>query len=136
MTSQSDYDHSLRKLHLLLKIHRELLEGVLPAIKQAVDNATEYMSDPEDDEEITDYLHELATETLIDELVKLLTRDEEPVSAQYSVRDIAGIDFDTVLACYDEIKPESAKRWFAASLHISPEEYNDLQRQMPSRLSL
>jgi hypothetical protein len=136
MSDNPNASLSQQQLHLMLKTHQEIARLILPAMQQAADHLTQFMSDPEDDAFVTETLRELSTELLIDELVKLLTRDETPISAYYTIKDVDGIAIDSLLASYNELSPDSAHRWFAGSLRTSAEEYHHLQGQIPAHLSL
>ena len=122
--------------YLMLKVQEELLQRVLPAMKQAADSVTEFLRDPEDDAEIVDSLREAAVELLIDELVKVLTRDSQAVSKFYTLRNDGGLNIDTLIACYTELSPDSARRYFARTLDLTPEEHARLAREMPQTLEL
>jgi len=131
--SANDSQH---QRHLLLKAQSEILEQILPAIQQAADNLTAFMSDADDDEEIASHLREAATETLIDELVKLLTRDPQAVSTLYAIRSADGLPIDSLIASYNEVNPERARRWYAQQMQVTPEEHARLTASVPEHLAL
>jgi hypothetical protein len=133
MADLSEYDTSH---FLMLKVQEELLRQVLPAMQRAADNVTEFLRDPEDDEEIVNSLQEAAVELLIDELVKVLTRDPQAVSQFYSLRSDDGLNIDTLIACYTELRPESARRFFARMMNMTPDEHARVTREMPQTLKL
>lgn len=121
---------------LTLKIQSEILERVLPAVQQVVDNAVSYMASPDDDEAITDYLRELAVELTIDEMVRVLTRDPQAPSRIYALRDKDGLVLDTLIACYNELNADKARLWYAHQLGISPEEHRTMTQTIPRQLDL
>jgi hypothetical protein len=129
-------DYGVR-LDLLLKTQREVIELVLPAIHTAIENVTNFMYEPDqDDEEIHNTLREMATETVIDELVSLLTREEVPVSKQRAVIDVDGISIDTLIACYSELAPDHVQAWYAQRSHLTPEAYTAIMNIIPAQMKL
>jgi hypothetical protein len=94
------------------------------------------MSEEDDTEDITHLLREVAVETVLDELVKLLTRDPQPVSARYILLDKNNIDIDSLIACYVELQPEKARRWYARHMHMTPEEHAQTIAAMPAQMHL
>ena len=131
MMDQNDATHYLR-----LKVQEELLQHVLPAMQQAADNIADFMRDPEDDEEIINSLQEAAVELLIDELVKVLTRDPQAVSQFYTLQNDGGFTIDTLIACYTELSPASARRYFARTLDMTSDEHSRASRALPQTLEL
>jgi hypothetical protein len=127
---------SEHKRQLMLKAQDQILQRVLPAIQQTADELIAFMSDEDDTEEITHLLREVAVETVLDELVKLLTRDPNPVSARYILLDKDGIDIDSLIASYDELKPDKARRWYARQMDMTPEEHAESIEAMPAQLPL
>jgi hypothetical protein len=129
-------DYGVR-LDLLLKTQREIVEQVLPALHRAIGNVTNFMYEPDkDDEEIHAYLRELATETVIDELVSLLTREEIPASKRRAVVDVDGLSFDTLIACHSELAPDHVQAWYAQRAHLSPEAYTTIMNAIPAQMKL
>jgi hypothetical protein len=136
MTGFPTSDYGVR-LDLLLKTQREIVELVLPALRQAVENVTNFMYEPDyDDEEIHDTLRELATETVIDELVSVLTREKVPVSKQRAVIDVDGISIDTLIACYSELAPHNVQAWYAQRARLTPEAYTAIMNLLPEQMQL
>ncbi len=129
-------DPSSKRLLLTLKAQNEILKHILPAIQQAVDQVVEFMADDDDDEAISNYLRELAVETTIDEMVKMLTRDPEAPSKIYTLRDVDGIVVDTLIACYSELHPEKARRWYAQQMDMTPQQHAQLTAHIPRQLDL
>ncbi len=129
-------DPNTKRLLLTLKAQNEILQHILPALQQAVDNVVEFMAEADDDEAISNYLRELAVETTIDEMVKLLTRDPEAPSRIYTLRDVDGIVVDTLIACYNELNPERARRWYASQMGMTPQEHAQLTQHIPEQLDL
>lgn len=121
---------------LLLKVQAALLEHVLPTLQQTADEIAGFIVEPEDDEENVAALREIAVELMIDELVQILTRDSQPVSKQYKLRDDRGYDIDTLIACYSELQPQAARRWFARRMGLSEVEYRQRLDNMPAALKL
>lgn len=121
---------------LLLKVQAALLEHVLPTLQQTADEIAGFIVEPEDDEENVAALREIAVELMIDELVQILTRDSQPVSKQYTLRDDRGYDIDTLIACYSELQPQAARRWFARRMGLSEVEYRQRLDNMPAALKL
>lgn len=127
---------SEHKRQLMLKAQDRILQRVLPAIQETADELIAFMADAEDTEEITHLLREVAVETVLDELVKLLTRDPKPVSSRYILLDKDGIDIDSLIASYDELQAHKARRWYARQMDITPEEHAQIIEAMPSQLHL
>ena len=122
---------------LLLKAQQAVLRHVLPALHAAIDDVTNFVYEPnDDDEEIHGHLRELATETVIDEVVRLLTRDLVPVSQQYLVSDVDGISIDTLIACYGELTEENARQWYAHEMHLDASEYQSLSESLPDHMQM
>lgn len=132
----SDASISEHKRQLMLKAHDQILRRVLPSIQQTADELIEFMSDEDDTEEITHLLREVAVETVVDELVKLLTRDPNPVSAHYILLDKDGIDIDSLIASYGELQPHKAQRWYAQHMGMTPEEHAHMIASMPAQMHL
>jgi hypothetical protein len=133
MANMTDYDANH---YLMFKVQDELLRHVLPAMQLAADNITDFVRDAEDDEEIVNSLREAAVELLIDELVKVLTRDPQAVSKFYMLRNDGGLNIDTLIACYTELGPESARRYFARTMDMTADEHARAAREMPQTLEL
>ena len=73
------------RMDLLMKAHQEIIEIVLPALRTAIEDVTDFMYEPDaDGEMIHAHLHEWATETGIDELTRLLLHDAVPPSRRSS----------------------------------------------------
>ncbi len=125
-----------KKLLLTLKAQDEIMKRILPAIQEAVDEVVSFMVDPEDDSEVIDFLREEAVETTIDEMVRMLTRDAVAPSQLYSLRDEDGRMLETLIACYSELNPTKARRWYAQHLGITPEEHEQLLQKVPNQLEL
>lgn len=136
MTENDREQVSEKKLQLMLKAQDEILKHILPAIQHTVDNIVGFMADPDDTEEIIEYLREQAVETTIDEMVKLLTRDAEAPSKIYTLRDKHGIVVDTLIACYNELTPEKARRWYAHTLGMTPQQRERMVADIPEQLNL
>lgn len=120
---------------ILLKTQQAILARVLPALHLAIEDVTNFMYEPDgDDEEIHGHLRELATETIIDETVRLLTRDLTRVSKQYMIHDVDGIGIDTLIACYGELLPENARAWFAHELDMDDASYLQLASSLPDHM--
>ncbi|NJO85212.1 MAG: hypothetical protein HC828_22345 [Blastochloris sp.] len=129
-------EHGVRA-DLVMKAQQQVLVQVLPALRDAIENVTNFMYEPDaDDEEIHAHLRELATETVIDELVRLLTRDTMPPSKRYSVQDVDGIGIDTLIACHSELMPESARAWFAHTLNLDTQVYETVLKMLPTRMDM
>ena len=125
------------RLDLVMRAQKAILNSLLPALLTAVEEVTNYMYEPDkDDEEIHGHLRELATETVIDELASLLTRDQMHVSRRYTVNDVDGIGIDSLIACYSEVLPENASAWFAQALHVSLDRYRALLDMLPDQMEL
>lgn len=124
------------RLDLALRTQQALIDHVLPALHRAIQEVTDFVVDAEDDAEVQHHMQELATEITINELVSLLTRDSTPVSQRYTVTDEDGIGYDTLLACYSELSPESVRRWFIDVLMVSPDEYTVLCASLPDKMAL
>ncbi len=125
------------RLDLRVKTQQAVLNQVLPALRLAIADVTNFVYEPEaDDEEIYGHLRELATETVIDEIVRLLTRDRNPASKQYMVNDVDGIGIDTLIACYGELTPEHARTWFASELDLNSADYKALADSLPDHMLL
>lgn len=123
------------RLDLLLKTQQTILARVLPHVLSAIEAVTDYMYEPEsDDEDIHHHLRELAAEAFIDERTRLLTRDHRSVSKQYMMQDADGIGMDTLIASYDELLPERAERYYARRLQLQPEAYQSLSWQLPAHM--
>ncbi len=120
----------------MLKAQTAILHHVLPSIQQAADELIAYMADEDDDDEIRNYLSELSVETLLDELVKLLTRDPNPVSDRYILLDVDDINIGSLVACYDELQADKARRWYASQMEMTSDEYAQSLEDMPKRLRL
>lgn len=121
---------------LILKAQEEILAQVLPVIQAAADHVTLFITDSEDDEEIAAYMREVATEAVVDELVKVLTRDPNAVSKIYTAQDADDRPIDSLIACYNELEPLRARRWYAQQMAVSPEERNRMVEALPAQLQL
>ncbi len=125
------------RLDLLIKTQQTILERVLPALHEAIEEVTNFMYEPEaDDDEIHDHLRELSTETIVNELVRMLTRDPQPVSRRYMVNDVDGIGIDTLIACYSELAPQSVRAWYAQDLKLTDDDYQRLASLVPAHMAL
>ncbi len=125
------------RLDLMLRAQKAVLTHVLPALLNAIHDVTNYMYEPDkDDEENHAYLRELATETVVDELASLLTRDGTHVSRRYTVSDVDGVAIDSLIACYSELLPENARAYFAQALRITPTRYRTLLEMLPDQMEL
>lgn len=127
---------SEHKRQLMLKAQDQILQRVLPAIQDTADELIAFMSDTDDTEEITHLLREVAVETVLDELVKLLTRDPQPVSTRYILLDKDGIDIDSLIASYDELQAHKARRWYAQQMDMTPEEHAQIIESMPAQMHI
>lgn len=144
MSTNNDHEADLHstsphgvRVDLLIKAQEAILNHTLPALQRAIEEVTNFMYEPEsDDEEIHDYLREMATETVIDELVRLLTRDPLPASRRYTFNDVDGIGIDTLIACNNELEPENVRAWYAQSLRTSPEHYKNLLEKLPKQMNM
>ena len=124
------------RLDLLLHTQREIVRALLPAFLNTIDRVSNYMIDDEDDEDIRGHMRELATETVIDELISLLTRDPARASRQHIVTDVDGIAIDTLIACHSELAPASAQAWYAHRVGVAPEAYHQLIESLPDHVSI
>jgi hypothetical protein len=132
----STSSHGVR-LDLLIKAQDAIFRHVLPALHQTIEEVTNFMYEPDsDDEEIHTYLRELATETVIDELIRLLTRDLVPASRRYTFNDVDGIGIDTLIACHNELETQNVREWFAYSVQTSPEQYKNLLEKLPKQMNM
>lgn len=122
------------RLDIQLKTQRAILNTLLPALLNTIEQVTTFMVDPDDDDEIRGHLRELATETVIDEVVSLLTRDPLPVSRQRMVHDVDGIGIDTLIACHSELMPDSAREWYAARVGADHDNYMQMLRILPEHV--
>lgn len=122
------------RLDIQLKTQRAILNTLLPALLNTIEQVTTFMVDPDDDEEIRGHLRELATETVIDEVVSLLTRDPLPVSRQRMVHDVDGIGIDTLIACHNELIPKNARIWYADLIGVDRDTYAHMLRQLPEHI--
>lgn len=136
LLNDSSSPASEKKLQLTLKAQDEIMKRILPALQAAVDEVVNFMVDPEDDAEVIDFLREEAVETTIDEMVRMLTRDVVAPSQLYSLRDEDGRMLETLIACYSELNPAKARRWYAQQLGITPEEHEQLLQKVPDQLQL
>ncbi len=133
--SSSTSEYGIR-LDLLMKTHQEIINTVLPALHNAIENVTNFMYEPDaDDEEIHAHLRAWATESLIDELTRLLLHDPIPASRSHAIINAGGIEYDTLMTSYDELAPESVKRWYAHLLGVQVDEYNQWMESIPTRMS-
>lgn len=123
------------RLDVLLKAQAAVLGKVLPALQAAIDEVAAYLIDEDDDAETAAYMRELATETVIDELVSVLTRDPRPVSHTYALVSPDGISTDTLIACHSEVSPASAQRWYASTLGIDAAAHLNLLYTLPGKLT-
>ncbi len=124
------------RIDLALRAQQALIDQVLPVLRRAIDDVTVFMVEAEDDDEVRHHLRELATETVINELVSLLTHDTTPISSHYTVTDEHGIGYDTLLACRSELSSERVRTWFADALHLTPDDYDTLRASLPDKMSL
>ena len=123
------------RLDLLMKAHREIIETVLPALRAAIENVTDFMYEPEaDGEEIHAHLHEWATETVIDELSRLLLHDDIPPSRRLAIVTEDGIEVDTMIAAYDELAPRNVQAWYAYLLGVDLDQYRAWLESIPSHM--
>jgi hypothetical protein len=122
------------RLDIQLKTQRTILNALLPALLKTIEEVTAFMIDPDDDEEIRGHLRELAAETVIDELVSLLTRDPLPASRRRMVHDVDGIGIDTLIACYSELMPHNAREWYAARIGVDHDTYLQMLRALPDHV--
>jgi hypothetical protein len=122
------------RLDIQLKTQRAILDTLLPALLSTIEQVTTFMVDPDDDDEIRGHLRELATETVIDEVVSLLTRDPQPVSRRRMVYDVDGIGIDTLIACHSELMPDSAHEWYAARVGADYDSYMQMLRILPEHV--
>ncbi len=117
-----------------LKAQSAILKTLLPALLKTIQEVTEFMIDVEDDEEIHAHIRELATETVIDEVISLLTRDQSRASRSNMVYDVDGIGIDTLIACYSELTPHKAHKWYAERIGADQERYTHLLRCLPEHI--
>ncbi|MFN8527494.1 MAG: hypothetical protein U0670_02650 [Anaerolineae bacterium] len=136
-TPEESSTESQVRLDLRMKTQQVLLARLLPAMLASIDEVTDFMFEPDlDDEDIHHHLRELATETIIDEVVRLLTRDSHAVSRQYTVQGEDGIAFDTLIASYGELLPERVQGWFARMLNVDQPTYQQLASSLPEHMPL
>lgn len=135
MSEFGDFDASTQFQYLTLKVQDEILTHILPVLKKSVDSVAALITEPDDSEENAAALREIAVEMLIDELVKVLTHDPQEASKRYTFRDQQGSNIDTLIACYNELNPEVARRWFAQQDGLTPEDHARLVRELPDVLS-
>jgi hypothetical protein len=122
------------RLDIQLRTQRAILDRLLPALLETIDEVTAFLINPEDDEEVCGHMRELATETVIDELVSLLTRDPLPASRRRMVHDVDGIGIDTLIACHSELMPHNAREWYAARVSVDHDTYVQMLRTLPNRI--
>lgn len=123
------------RLDILLKCHREILETVLPTLRAAIETVTDYMYEPDaDNEENHEHMRAWATELMIDELTRLLLRDPVPASRTHAITKPNGIEYDTLIAAYSELTPVSARAFYADLLGASPDEYRAWLDSIPSHM--
>ncbi|PJF26127.1 MAG: hypothetical protein CUN53_09290 [Phototrophicales bacterium] len=124
------------RLDIQLKTQRAILDTLLPALLNTIEQVTTFMVDPDDDDEIRGHLRELATETVIDEVVSLLTRDLLPASRRRMVHDVDGIGIDTLIACHSELMPDNARKWYAARVGADHDTYMQMLRLLPEHADI
>lgn len=124
------------RLDIQLKTQRAILDTLLPALLSTIEQVTSFLVDPDDDAEIRGHLRELATETVIDEVVSLLTRDPQRVSRSNMVYDVDGIGIDTLIACHSELMPHNAREWYAARVGADHDTYMQMLRLLPEHADI
>ena len=123
------------RLDLLMKAHQEIIDIVLPALRTAIENVTDFMYEPDaDGEMIHAHLHEWATETVIDELTRLLLHDDIPPSRRLAILTEDGIEVDTMIAAYDELAPNNVRAWYAYLLGVNPAQYRAWLDSIPAHM--